>query len=364
MQKKIKNMITLLLLGTVILGLCAWSVLKPDEMLSVSERRNLTQFPDLNVNTLLGGSFMTNFEAYTLDQFPMRDQLRSLKAFTAFRVLQQSDSNDVYDDSGYLAKLDFPLDTDSVDNAAERFTAVYDRYLAATDCKVYLSIVPDKNYYTDACYPKMDYAALEERLTAALPWAEAIDLSDTLSLNSYYRTDPHWRQEALADAAHALAQGMGAVLTQEFEMVELSQPFYGAYCGQIALPMQPDTLRYLTNDVLEACRLYNFETETYSGLYDEAALQSNDLYDFFLYGSRSLLTIENPNAQTERELVIFRDSYGSSIAPLLAEGYARITLIDIRYLSPQLLSRYLTFEGQDVLFLYSTSVLNSSNALR
>lgn len=139
MQKKLKNLTTLVLLGAVILGFCAWSVLKPDETLSVSERRNLTQFPELSTNTLLSGRFMTNFESYTLDQFPLRDGLRSLKAFTALRLLGQSDTNGVYDDGGYLAKLDFPLDTASVDNAAERFTAVYDRYLAESDCKVYLS---------------------------------------------------------------------------------------------------------------------------------------------------------------------------------------------------------------------------------
>ncbi len=364
MQKKLKHFATLLLLGAVILGFCAWSVVKPDETLSVSERRNLAQFPDLSVNTLLSGRFMTNFEAYTLDQFPMRDRLRSFKALTALTLLRQSDTNGVYDDRGYLAKLDFPLDTASIDNAAERFTAVYDRYLTESDCKVYLSIVPDKNYYTDEAYPKLDYAALTERLTAAMPWAQAIDLTGTLTLECYYRTDPHWRQEALADAALALAQGMGAEVTSGFETVELPQPFYGAYCGQLALAVEPDTLRYLTNDVLEACRLYNFETQSYLPLNDEAALESNDLYNYFLYGSRSLLTIENPNARTERELVVFRDSYGSSIAALLAEGYASITLVDIRYLSPELLSRYLTFENQDVLFLYSTSVLNSSNALR
>ena len=53
---------------------------------------------------------------------------------------------------------------------------------------------------------------------------------------------------------------------------------------------------------------------------------------FFLGGSKSLISIENPNAKTDRELVMFRDSFGSSIAPLLAEDYAKITLVDIRYL--------------------------------
>ena len=89
-----------------------------------------------------------------------------------------------------------------------------------------------------------------------------------------------------------------------------------------------------------------------------------DPYELFLSGPKSLLTIENPSAHTEKELIVFRDSFGSSIAPLLAEGYAKITLVDIRYLSPQMLDRFITFTDQDVLFLYSVSVLNNSVTIK
>ena len=50
--------------------------------------------------------------------------------------------------------------------------------------------------------------------------------------------------------------------------------------------------------------------------------------------------------------------------PLLAEGYSKITLVDIRYMQSGLLERFLEFEDQDVLFLYSTSVLNHSETLK
>ena len=80
----------------------------------------------------------------------------------------------------------------------------------------------------------------------------------------------------------------------------------------------------------------------------------------FLSGSDALLTIENPNAATEKELVVFRDSFGSSLAPLLATGYAKITLVDLRYLQSDLLGNFIDFENQDVLFLYSTLVLNNT----
>ena len=53
------------------LSIVCW--LKPADAFSVTERRPLDQFPTLNVNTLLNGSFMSKFEEYTLDQFPLRD---------------------------------------------------------------------------------------------------------------------------------------------------------------------------------------------------------------------------------------------------------------------------------------------------
>ena len=77
-------------------------------------------------------------------------------------------------------------------------------------------------------------------------------------------------------------------------------------------------------------------------------------------GSQSLLRIENPHAATDRELIIFRDSFGSSLAPLLVQDYKTVTLVDIRYISVELLGNYIDFQSQDVLFLYSSLVLNKN----
>ena len=77
-----------------------------------------------------------------------------------------------------------------------------------------------------------------------------------------------------------------------------------------------------------------------------------------------MLTIKSPLANTDRELIIFRDSFGSSLAPLLTEGYAKITLVDLRYMPAALLDKYVDFHGQDVLFLYSTTLLNSAMVLK
>ena len=66
-----------------------------------------------------------------------------------------------------------------------------------------------------------------------------------------------------------------------------------------------------------------------------------------------------------KNLVIFRDSYGSSLAPLLLGGYRTVTLVDVRYVASQYLGQFVDFsQVDDVLLLYSTTVINSAGILR
>ena len=48
----------------------------------------------------------------------------------------------------------------------------------------------------------------------------------------------------------------------------------------------------------------------------------------------------------------------------MAEAYAKITLVDIRYLKAEMLGSLVDFENADVLFLYSTSVLNNGKTIK
>ena len=101
-----------------------------------------------------------------------------------------------------------------------------------------------------------------------------------------------------------------------------------------------------------------------SELYQKEKLTGSDPYEMYLSGNQPLVRMENPNATTERELVIFRDSFGSAIAPLLLQSYKTVTLLDVRYMNPELIGQFVTFDRQDVLFLYSTLILNESATLR
>ena len=366
-QQKIRSFgMSLVVALWAALVLFAW--FGPRKDISDAERRPLAQMPELKAKALLDGSFMEDFEKFTLDQFPLRDSFRQIKSLFHYNVLNQSDNNDIYVAGGAAVKLEYPLDQTSVDHAVNRFTRLWQKYLKASGSEIYMAIVPDKGYYLAQPngYPAMDYSAMTEGFTQGMPWATQIDLTPYLSAEDYYLTDTHWRQEKLLDAAAAICNAMGvtAPRAEDFTVTALERPFYGVYYGQAALPMQPETMYLMESPLLDACTVYDWESGKNLEVYDRTKLDSKDLYDVYLSGARSLLTIENPNAKTERELIVFRDSFGSSMVPLLIQDYAKITLVDVRYIQIEVLDRFLEFHGQDVLFLYSTLVLNNSETIK
>lgn len=340
------------------LALTMFAWFGPAKDISQAERRPLAQMPEISFKTVLDGAFMEDFGKYSLDQFPGRDAFRTLKSLTHRYVLGQKDNNEIYIAQGHAAQLEYPMDTASLDRAMGALQKVYDSYLAESNCRVYTAVIPDKGYFLAEAngYPAMDYEAVFDRFRA-LPWGQYVDIAQHLALEDYYRTDSHWRQEAIDHVAGALADAMGVrVLEGTAKAVE--RPFYGVYYGQAALPMAADTMYLVENDVLDNCRVYDYVTDSWKPVYDRDRLAGRDMYEVYLSGAQSLLRIENPDAKTDRELVIFRDSYGSSLAPLLVADYRTITLVDIRYIPVQQLGRYVEFENKDVLMIYSTTVLN------
>ena len=366
MNKKLTNTITVALAVLFILGFSIWGLVEPDKELSLSERRKLAQFPKLSWETIEKGSFMSDFEKYTLDQFPLRDQFRTLKSITALYAMGRKDNNDIYLSNGYASKLEYPLNDASIKYAAGRFEFVYDKYLKESGSKVYLSVIPDKNYFIaeNGGYPSLDYGKLVSSLREQTSFAEYIDIFPLLKLEDYYKTDTHWRQEEIVDVAEYLASAMGVKLSAEYTKTDAGVPFYGVYYGQSALPLPAEKIYYMENDIFSGCKVFDFETNKEMNIYELDKANGNDPYELFLGGSKSLITIENPNATTDKELIVFRDSFGSSLTPLLVEGYAKITVVDIRYISPVLLGNFVDFHGQDVLFIYSALVLNNSVTIK
>lgn len=221
----------------------------------------------------------------------------------------------------------------------------------------------------DKSIPKLDYQSLFNKIRDDLEKEyKYIDITNSLNSNSYYKTDIHWKQETLKPVVQKLATTMNFKISNEYFKENLYTPFYGALYGRIASNINPDTITYLTNNTIENSKVYNYEKQKIEKVYQENYLKHVDSYDIYLSGATPLLIITNPNQTNKKELILFRDSFGSSIAPLMIESYSKITMIDLRYLSSSLLGQIeeidFTYPNLDILFLYSIPIINNSFTLK
>lgn len=353
--------ILIILFMTLLIGLMSLNLFTADQALSLEERRHLKKFPDLNLETVMNGNFMKEMDEYLLDHFVFRENFRNLKGFIETKILMKNDVNDYFISEGHIGKNEYPYKPEMVDYFVDYITKIQKMYLK--DQSVYLSIIPDKNYYMEAGL-KLDYDDMIERLQYLN--LTYIDLFDTLTLDDYFTTDPHWRQEKLDGVLNKLNDVMSfnpQSITEYYK--EEFKNFHGAYYGQSAQKFDSETLYFLSLDLFNNVEVKNYEKINEKHyVYSRDDLLGMDPYDVYLGGASPLMTLKNPNATSDKEIIIFRDSFGSSLSPLLIASYETITLVDTRYIGFEYLDEFIDFKDQDILFLYSTLVVNNSIMLK
>ncbi|MBR7143074.1 MAG: hypothetical protein IKD06_06015 [Clostridia bacterium] len=365
-MEKMKNWATIAVFALLIFGLVIAHVIIPDATHSLSERRELSKFPAITADSVFSGDWGTDFEEYLLDHFPGRDGFRTVKAILRYKLLAQKDNNKVFLVGDGIFKMEYPLNENQVVYAAQKFNWIYEKYLQGM--RVFYSVIPDKNYFAAAQngYPALDYDRLYQLMNDNVQNMTYADIRDCLTLSDFYRTDTHWRQECLGKVMEVLAKTMGfsdlLLSMDSFEQHKLS-PFKGVYYGQAAMPLKADDLVYLTHSLMANAQT-SVQMQEGFPIYATDKFEGMDGYDVFLSGAQSFVEITNPDALTDKELIIFRDSFGSSIAPLFVPYYAKVTLVDIRYTPSSMLDKNIEFADQDVLFLYSTLVLNNGMVLK
>lgn len=364
MSDRTKNVVVTITFLLVLVLFFAINLCTKDIEISYAERRKLTKFPQVTVKKIFDGSLAQEFDKYSTDQMIKREDFRKLKALLELDVFRKKDNNNIYLYQDRLIKIEYPLNEVSITNATNKINTIQNDYLQGMKC--YYTIVPDKNYFVSREeYIGMDYEKLEKIMTQNLNQMEYIPIFDCLQLQDYYVTDIHWKQENLQKVVDRISSKMNfkdrihANYTNQ-DVIE----FDGVYAGQLAVKTAKDKICIVTNEVIENATVYNYENKKETKIYDKEKLSGNDKYDIYLSGPTPLITITNPKGEEGKELVVFRDSFASSLVPLFTEAYYKITLVDIRYMRSKDIGNYIEFKDQDILFIYSTTVLNNSSTFK
>lgn len=360
MNDKIKDIVVTIIFLFTVISLFLINVIKKDTDISVAERRKLATMPELTTKSLFDGTYFKKFDSYVTDQFVERDAFRKIKI--DIELSTKGEYNNLYLYDNYIIEEIFPLNSNSINNLTNKINYIKDTYLN-NNSNIYYTIIPDKNYFVNNGNLKLDYNKLQDMMRNNLSNINYINIFDKLTLDNYYKTDTHWKEEDLFNVANTIANQMNFDITNN-NVVNTITTFNGSYAGRLSVTKDIDTIKTISNPSTLNSSVYNYETKKYTDIYDYTKINSLDKYDIYLSGAVPIIDIINNNTSSDKELIVFRDSYGSSLIPLLIEGYKKITVIDIRYISSKILNKYIDFNDQDVLFMYSILTINNSFSIR
>lgn len=346
-----KDKLTICLFAALTAAVPVLSALDEGDILFF-ERRLKSPFPSPVKNGKLNADWAADMDAALADRFPGRRKLLQAGSWIRDNIAGMADENGVYLEDGYLFRMG-TLAESTVRRNIRFLSGIAERF-SGERC---FAIVPRKNDYAGRGRPDYSYSEMEKLAAEEWEFTE-ISLLDCLTLQDYYRTDIHWRQECLEKTVSVLLSAMGKPVPEHDWTEHSHTPFYGALCAWRSAP-EPDTLVWLTDGTTSRAAVYSLEKGGMTGVYDPAALSSPDAYNVFLDGPSAFLRIENPDGPAGSRLTVFRDSFASSLLPWLISSYETIDVIDLRYYSASLLDALDLDFGGDVLFLYGQEVLNT-----
>ncbi|HOH88427.1 DHHW family protein, partial [Ruminococcus sp.] len=210
--------------------------------------------------------------------------------------------------------------------------------------------------YSNLAYSeKDDFDKIEESLKGVIP----VDAYNILNAHKdeaiYSRTDHHWQPLGAYYAAEqfALMAGVPFADLSEYETVTL--PGYVGtlymYTQSATLLNNPEDFVYYKPKTPVTVTQYDthFKNPVAANLLLDPSPMPNSGY-YMVFGSDERIVHVNTECKNGRNLVIFKDSYGNALLPMLTSSFENIYLCDIRYFDLNAIDFIDSVEATDVLF--------------
>lgn len=347
-------------------GLVLWNALTPEQPFSQSENRYLAAFPAYSNDRLLEGDFMEDMNTYLNDQFVGRPYWVGGQSLVEY-ALGKREINDIYIGDNALFRhypAQDPVVSQKNTDGINAFTRQYGIPTA-------VMLVPSSTYsrredlprlvtsWDEGGYIREVYQGLDDDI-ASVDLCEALAAAD--GGPAYYRTDHHWTGYGAYLGYRQLAETLGLSVREPRQSV-LSTDFLGTYHSRTGFPL-------VTPDVMELYEIgsaVRFETGElrdsqyvpveYDNIYFPEYLEQKDKYSYFLGQLQPYVTIHT-GADSDKRLIIFKDSYAHSLAPMLMSDYKEIRLVNLSAVPGSLDEQMDLSHYDQALFLYSTATFS------
>lgn len=347
-------------------------VFLPKKDFSENENRYLEEFPSFNLDTLLDGSFMTDLEKYVQDHFPFRNTFVNVKSNVEL-LLGKTENNDVYiAEDGYLIEKNTAIDEHRLDRISMIINSISK---SAKDFNVSVMIVPTSITINENKLPKYakEYSELDRINTIYnnLENTTNIDVYDELkALNektqAYYKLDHHWTTIAAYEAYVKYMNSInGTVLPlSDFEEEVVTNEFYGTTYSKANLyDLTPDKITTYTNNNNTFEIQYVKLGQTSNSFYNKEYLEKKDKYAMFLNENQELVIVKNKTINSNKNLLVIKDSYANCFIPFVANNFKTTHVIDPRYYAKSISEYIQENDIDEVLFLYNIHTLSTDQGI-
>ena len=330
------------------LFIIAAGYLLPKSDFSEMEKRYLAEAPVLSWKNVFSGDWSSEAEAYLTDHVPGRNLFVGINAYVELLSGRQH-LKDVWLEDGKLLEAPVAMD----EQAVSRNMHAINTFAEKLEQEVHVMVVPSAGWaagvdgYTDE-------EALDAIYAAAGDYVCPVPVEDVFAGKPelYYNTDHHWTSQGAYNGYAALVRALGREYraAEDFAVTEVDG-FQGSTYSRSALWLTPSETIELWKGS-DRLSVTNGETEgIHQGIFYLDRLEEADKYTVFLDGNHSIVRVKNPEKQGK--LLVIRDSYSNCLGGFLAESYAEVVLIDLRYYR-QAVSDLVKQEGfDDVLVCYS-----------
>jgi hypothetical protein len=349
------------------------NIITPTKTVSEDENRSLASKPKISFYNLRSGGLAEEYETYQKDQFLGRSLLRKVKVLVN-RLGGSTMEQGVYIGKGGQLLEDIVV-PDQVYlkanlDAMREFAAKY------SNLEMLMILVPDAALLWNDKLPNLavtaDQSALisqvRKELESSFTWIDAVSaLSAHSDEKIYYQTDHHWTTLGAYYVFQEAAATLGITqdVASEFVSYSVSTNFNGALSSVSGCQtLKKEILDiYVPKDVeREVVVHYVDEQRKTTSLYDSEKLQTKDQYAVFLGGNSSLIDIKTVSESQKRILVV-KDSFANSFLPFLVPYYREIVVVDPRYYTGTMDEIMETYEVDQVLFLYRGNTFFSDHHL-
>lgn len=345
-MKKISASITIILFFSVILFFALGTMFKEKQSFNEVENRWLTQKAEnLTLENYLDKSYSKGYENYLNDHLIFRTNLVQTK-YNLERMQGKTVINDVIKLENQLVQRfyvdDYKITDENIDSLI-KFANKYPKcnittMIAPTVQSVFETQIPtpikttSQKNYINYCYERLEMQNITNVNVLSA-------ISEARNDYIYYRTDHHWTSYGAYLGYVSLGNKMNftPLSMSNFSIEYASNSFKGSlYSLTLDETITDDVVKFYyrngrqPNIVMNVFDGYqNFE---YNNLYFREFLDKKDKHLSYLGGNFPIINIKS-DVETERTLLVIKDSYANSLIPFLANNYSEISIIDPRFLN-------------------------------